>query len=248
MKNIWDKKRYFSILNYITDNERYKALFFVNILICLYAVFGLASGVGNYIDAIYVVFTFPMFQILFLISLFFLTMQVCLVFFDYLDAYQIRLRNKKNCMRELIYLVILSDVIYIIQFLILFLAFLNLTNYGMYKIHQWAEYPVNNLIYVTFYMVRFILFSILCSVIFSLFYNPRHFGKIILFIIVFLSGFILLNGVQYHFILLILPWTSFLNITYPNFTIELVSSLCYLCFLFISAVAIYLYKYRKRGV
>ena len=61
----------FKILDYITSNEKYKAIFFVSMIVVIYGTLVLGIASDNFFDSILIPFQFPIFNIL-IFSLLFL--------------------------------------------------------------------------------------------------------------------------------------------------------------------------------
>ncbi|MBS7020853.1 MAG: hypothetical protein KH135_03150 [Firmicutes bacterium] len=246
MKNKWGRN--LSIIQYVTSNEKFKMIFFASILLCLYGTFGLTLKANNYIDAIYIVFTFPLFNLLLFSLLLFYTFQVCTLFYDEFDAYQIRLKNKKAYLKELLKIVILSNLFYLLVFLLLFFIFLNMTNYGYFRIHDWNQYGINNLIYVLFYMIRYFIYGILFCLMIALLYRPYHQKSVMLSFVLFLSGFLFCSNTKAEVSTMLLPWNYYHMVCYDSFQVELLSSFGYFFLLLFVTWLFYQYRYRKRGM
>ena len=61
----------FKILDYVTSNEKYKAIFFVSMIVVIYGTLVLGIASDNFFDSILIPFQFPIFNIL-IFSLLFL--------------------------------------------------------------------------------------------------------------------------------------------------------------------------------
>lgn len=167
------------ILNYITSTDKFKGLFFLEFIVAFYASLVLSASTNNYIDSILVAFQFNIFNII-LFSLFFLnTLNTCSVFKHDFSFYIIRLKDRKNYIKEVIKNIILVNIFYMLLFLLIYFSSLLIVK-SDFTFYNYATYEINNFIYILYYLFRYFVILLSTSVFVGLIY--LNFETIITFI------------------------------------------------------------------
>lgn len=191
-----------------------------------YGSFILGISTDNFIDASFIAFQFPIFNIIFFSIIFFNTLNTCAVFGKRLIFYVIRLKNKKNFIKEVVKNVVSVNLFYILIFFITFFAFMLLFKGNNFRISNYHNYNVSNLFYLIFYLTRYTLCSILVSIVVSLIY--LNFKTIVAIIVnfIFLVGFMVFTvsavpkeSVDFNI------WKLFTRETFGNISLEITSTL-----------------------
>ena len=227
------------ILDYISSTSRFKIIFMMLIVLSLYGSFVLGVSTSNFIDSILVPFQFPIFNLFMFALLFFNTLNTCTCFNEKFSFYILRLENKSKYIKELFKTTIVLNIFFYLLFLIFYFIVLNISKLGNIDIHYYQYYMVNNLVYVAFYLIRYIVISFLVTIIMAICYI--NFKERITMIVsaIFLVGFMstpLSATVRSSFT--IIPWNYFLNIEYSSFVTELSFSIL---FIFLLEIIIYIF-------
>lgn len=238
------------ILNYILNQERFKGVFWITVLLCFYGAFGIAQGrdVGI-IDGGLVVFTFPVFNLVILAIMLFNTVHVCSILDSYLGIYLMRFQTKKKALTITIFYNVVVNFLYLILVLLLLFSFLLFSKGGFLNLGLYMDYGVHNLVYLFFYLFRYIIILLLISVVNTICY--QKFREKILFInCLFWSGFILIrNSNILASWYTIIPYQYFSITRYSTFITEIASSLFFLLILQLLIFCLFkLYCYVKEEV
>lgn len=157
----------------------------------------------------------------------------------------LRLKNKKNCIIKLI-----KDILYNVT-IILFINFCillilsNLTWSGNLGLHNYQNYNITNIIYLSFYFFRLLILIYLLSIFFS--FINIIFGFMLSFLI---NSFIISLNIIADFYMLKIPifYTYYLgDFSFDSFMDELLYSSIYLCcfyilILLIKKIIVFFYK------
>lgn len=218
------------IINYITQQNFFKGIYFLALLLALYGGAILGAGTQTIIDNLMVTFSFPIFNILVIVLLTLNTYYVYYMFSHEFDFYLIRMRTKKEAYKETVRIVVFSNLFLILLFMILlfiFLIFFKAGNFG--KLEYFVYRNVEDWIYILFYLLRYFLIIIIFSKIDVLLLNRRR-HELSIILTVVLCCLILSNKTDltkiYHFSLA--PWSYFDMRRYTNFFIEVCNSVLYL--------------------
>jgi len=234
--------RYTAFFRYISNTQIFKALYFVALIIAFYGGYALVSNVDNLKGAIFFPFTFNYFNLFFFCLFCILTIYTCSCF-DQFNFYIIRMETKRKYIIELLSIVLFVNLIFLIMFLLLFIAFAILSQ-GITLEAVKYFYGITIGQYAMFYLLRYFAFLFLITAIVALFHVMFK-SKFTIFIVGFiLSGFFIstefmemeIVGFQW------LPWKYFATIHYESFTKEIIFSLVYLINIVI-LTAMVLYSY-----
>ena len=239
------KNRYrneIQILNYVTTTEKYKGIFFASFILSLYGGFVLGGSVDNFFNSILVPFQFSVFNI-FLFSLVLLNnINVCSIFKNDFSFYIIRVKNKKEYIQAIIRMTVLMYFFHIFIMLLSIFACLLLTTFKDLSISFYQNYTINNFIYSCFYLMRYIVFGLLLTIIFSLIYVNTNDKFVLILQSFFLLLFLYFDNFQLEartaFSLSI--WSYFRNVIYESFSLEVLSSIFMMIIL--EVIIMFLYK------
>lgn len=227
------------IIKFITKTRKFKITIFLSVLLSLYGSLVLTASINNYFSAILNTFQFYTFNALFFLVLLINTINVCTTFDQY-EFYIIRLENKKKYLKELIKLVVYSNLIISMVILLSYLTIINILKCGYLYIASYNGY-INNMIYTIFYMIRYIVLALLVSILNVFLYHKVKEEKAIIFDFLFVFAFWLypsgIIGTTHTFQLPI--WSYFENINYGSFMLEVSYSLLYILLLEIFIIFIY---------
>ena len=223
----------FKILDYITSNEKYKAIFFVSMIVVIYGTLVLGIASDNFFDSILIPFQFPIFNILIFSLLFLNNLNLCSILKKDFSFYVIRLKNKKEYFKTLIRI---STINYLFNFIIMLLfmfILLLLTTISNTSIHNYQNYNVSNFVYLLFYMFRYIIYGLLIMLISSLIYVNTNDKITLCFQLLFLSMFLQNNIINIYGKnnITLLIWSYFSGTTFSTFNLEILSSILVLLLL-----------------
>ena len=240
MKNKYHNE--LKILSYIISTEKYKVIFFCSLILALYGSLVLGITADNFLDSILIPLRFPIFNIFMFAIIFVNNINTCTTFQNDFSFYIIRLKSKKEYIRTLIRLTIYMYLFHILVILLFIFIIFLLTTFKNIAIYTYQNYTINNLIYTCFYLIRYIIFGLLLTIISSLIYINTN-EKVILtldfiFLIFFLDmDFFLLQGKENMPLLI---WSYFTYTFYSSFSLELAYSLGMLIIL--ESIIIILYR------
>lgn len=180
------------ILNYITSTDRFKLLFGIGIIIAIYASFVLSASTDNFIDSVFMAFQFNIFNVILFALLFFNTQNTCVVFENQFSFYIVRLKNKKNYIKEVVKNIIICNLFYLFIFFLFYFSFLLLLK-NDFSVHSYMSYNISNLIYLIYYIIYYIILLIGVTILSGFVY--MNFKTTITFCFdgMFLFGFMLGN-------------------------------------------------------
>ena len=243
MKNKLRNK--FKILNYIIESDKYKITFIITLALAIYGSVVLGFGQPNFIDANFVVFMFPIFNIFMFTIIFLNTLSVCGVFNNELPFYVLRLENKKKYLKEYLKNVLVFNFFNFLIFFLLYFMIMILLKYGMFEIHLYEDYSVSNLVYLLFYLGRYLIFSLIISLISSLIFINFKSKVTMLFNSIFMTGFLLGFAGNINKIFYFLPWSYFNYSIYDTFSLEICLSIGF--GLVLEIIVYLLYKYTLKN-
>jgi hypothetical protein len=220
-------------LNYVTSNEKYKAIFFVSLIVVIYGSLALGLPAGNLFDSILVPFQFPIFNILLFSLLFLNNLNLCSIFRKDFNFYIIRLKSKKNYFKTMIEL---SIVNYLFHFLLIFLimaTLILLTTINNISIYDYQNYSISNLVYAIYYMFRYVIYGLVITTIFTLIYIATNDKISIIIEVLFLSMFLKSNMISLYAKdgISLFIWTYFSATTFNTFSLDVLSSIIVLLIL-----------------
>ena len=235
------------ILNYIASTERFKAIFAMTVILSLYGSIVLGVSTDNFIDSIFIPFQFPIFNV-FMFSLLLLnTLNTCSIINKNFSFYILRLQNKKKYCIELLKSVILVNLFLLCLFFLFFFIVLNIFKLGKIQIHNYQNYNVTNLIYVIFYLFRYIFIAIGLTMFSALLFLNFKWKITLVIDGIFLAMFLLIPidmEIKNHFSLSI--WSYFTNTMYSTFLTEISFSLLFLCILEGFVLLLFHFTYRNK--
>lgn len=247
MKNKLHNK--FQIFNYFASSDRYKAVFLLTVILALYGSIALGSGQSNLIDSNFITFMFPIFNIFMFAILFLNTLNICIMFNNSFSFYIIRLENKKKYIKELLKNVLLFNLMHLIIFFLLYFIVLFLLNSPIFTIHNYQNYDISNLLYLVFYLGRYVIISLIICLISTLLYVNFKLKAVFLLDISFITSFLLImTKDQIVSSIFIFPWEYFTNIRFDNFSLEISSSILYILVLEIIMYVLYNFSLKNKNL
>ena len=230
----------FQILNYIVSTNKFRTLFLISLILCIYGTIGLTSLDETYIDTVLTSFQFYIFNLFLFLILFLNTLSTCTIFNKEFSNYIIRLKSKKRYIIEMIKTALLLNIFLFVLIFIIYFIFLNMLKLNNIKIVPFIHYKINNLTYLLFYLFRYFIYSLLIMVITTIIYiNFKE--KITLGISsLFLFGF--LNdkfNAKLVDTLILKPWPYFSTVWYKSFKAEIKLSVIYFLILLIITIILY---------
>lgn len=220
------------ILNYISSTDRFKLIFFMIIFLSLYASVILGVSKNNIIDSIFIPFSFSVFNIFMFSLLFFNTLNTCSCFDKNFNFYIMRLKTKNSYIKELCKMTVILNLFFFLLFFIFYFMVLNVLKLGNLNIHPYLNYSISNLAYAFFYLFRYLLLSVLITILSALCYINFKEKITIIINTIFLMGFMIVsNGENVRSSFSIIPWSYFTGVPFFSFSIELVFSILYLLLL-----------------
>ncbi len=231
MKKLLHKK--FIILNSITKEESFKVVYIFSIILALYGSYVLASGTKTMIESTLVTFTFPIFNLLFFLLVLLNSYNTYKSFSKEFDSYIIRLKTKRDYLKELIYLILFSNILLIIMFLLLFYTFLLFFKGCNIGINISSIYDgIPDIFYMLMYIFRNIIYLLLLVIIIILINYKYNFVTSLLIIICFsLSLFLGISTLEITNSFKITPCHYFQITRYGSFSLEIAYSTFYLLLL-----------------
>lgn len=240
------------ILSYVTSQEKYKAIFFISLILALYGSFVLSLVESNFFSSLLIPFRYYIFNLFTFVTIILNSINVCNILKKDFGFYLIRLKNKKEYIKSLIRINILMYLFHMLILFLLVLAFLLLTGRN-FNIIKYDNYNISNLFYTCFYLFRYLLLGLLISIIMTLLYIYINEKITIVIQTFFLAFFFLYDSVikisttTYQIVSLFI-WSYFTKFDYPSFKIEVISS----CLMTISLLGIisilYFVLSKKKGI
>lgn len=223
MKNKYHNE--LKIINYITTTERYKAIFFVSVVLGLYGGFILGTPADNFIDSLLVPLRFPLFNVFLFAVIFLNNINTCSIFKKNFPDYILRLGSKKEYVKTIVRITTIMFLFHFMIILFFILMSLFLTTLSNFKIETYQFYGISNFTYLLFYYFRYIIYGLLLTIISSLIYINTN-TKITL---LFNGTFLLLmhylgNIVSLRTSFSLSIWSYFTMTAYETFSMEVSSS------------------------
>lgn len=251
MKNKYHNEM--KIISYIMSTDRYKAIFFLSVILALYGGFALGTTMNNFWDSILVPIQFYIFNIILFAFIFLNNINACSIFKNDFSFYIIRLKNKREYIKTLVKI---SVIMYFIQIAIIFLFILMcllLTTFKNTQIYPYetyfGSYGISNLTFCIFYCIRYILFGLLITMVSTFVYlnfTPKItivFEGIFLVLMYYFSAIV---SLRYTFSLLV--WTYYTQTIYDTFSLEVASSVFMLLLLEVIVIVIYKLSLKNRRI
>lgn len=158
---------------YYANSQKFKFKFILMIIISLYCSIALTYIDGsylNYIPAIFSILNNKIF-IIFMLFICLMTTINTYIHFNSSNYYIIRLKSKKEYLRELINNTIFNNLITLIIQLIMILICLNIFCSSGLGISVMANYNILNIIYLLFFIIRTFIILLFVSVINCMLFN-----------------------------------------------------------------------------
>lgn len=168
---------------YYANSQKFKFLFVLMIIISLYCSSALTYVDGsylNYIPAIFSIFNNKVF-IIFMLFICLMTTINTYIHFNSSNYYIIRLKSKKEYLRELINNTIFNNLVTLIIQVIMILIGLNVFCSSNLGISVMENYNILNIIYLLFFLIRSFMILLFVSVINCILFNIIH--KNVIFVI-----------------------------------------------------------------
>ncbi len=235
-----------SILNYISSTDNYKVMFICTIVLSLYGSIGLAVSTRNPLDTVLIPFQFTIFNMFMFAILFLNTLNTCIIFNKEFTFYTLRLKSKRRYINELLTNVFLMHLYHLILFFMLYFIVIFIIRQGTISIHDYQNYSVSNLAYVVFYLLRYVILSLLLNLFTTLMYI--YFKKTTtLFNFIFIACFMLVKtSIEIKNQFNIYVWSYFSNVVYESFSLELSYSAIYIFSLLFILFAFYFYTINSK--
>ena len=239
MKNKLSKTH--NIVNYVMNKEKFKVIYCITICVCIYGAFFVSGGskVGV-VDGMLICFSFCWFNIAIMLLMILNTLNILSIFNNEFDFFIIRLKNKKNVLKQTIKYTFLINAILFVMILLIFLSMLLIAKFGNLYIRN-GKYNILNVLYLVFYLIRFFFILISITIINALLYYKIK-SKIIIFDIIFMSGLFISSlyiSDKKLFLYNIIPYNFFNNSVYKSFSTEFISSNIFMFIIFILILVIY---------
>lgn len=237
----------YNIVNCIMNKEKFKVIYWITICVCIYGAFFVSGGskVGV-VDGMLICFSFCWFNVAIVLLMIFNTLNVLSIFNSEFDFFIIRLKNKKNVLKQTIKYTFLINTILFAMILLILVSMLLIAKFGNIYIRN-GKYSLLNVTYLVFYIIRFFLMIISITIMNALLYNKVK-SKIIIFDIIFISGLFVSSlyvpdkKLSWYNII---PYNFFNNSIYKSFSTELISSII---LIFIISILIFeIYKIIVKG-
>ena len=245
MKNKYHNE--LKILNYITSTDKYKAIFLLTVILCLYGGFALGTSKNNFFDSILVPLQFPIFNVFLFAIIFLNNINTCSIFKNNFPDYVIRLKSKKRYIKTLLRL---STTMFLFHFglILLFLIMpLLLTTFNDLSIHAYQNYEISNLVFLLFYILRYAIYGTLITIISTLiFINTNSKITIVINGLFLLLLFYFGGIIAYQTNVSLSIWSYFTITLYSTFSLEVFSSVCTLLLLEIIIGILYILTIKNR--
>lgn len=235
--------KYKILIETISKTSIFKVTLLFSIIVCFYGV-SLSNYLKDYFTSILVPFSFSYFNMMFFVLLFINTVNSCNIIRKNYN-YIIRLENRNNYIKNIIVVNLIINLIWIIIFTMIFIGMLSLFKLETFNIYNINGYNTNIVIHTIFYTMRYYIFSIIISLIFSCFYTTTNKKSPYIMALIFTIGFLIGNGsfeVVNKFQLL--PWKYYETIKYTSFNLEIIYSILY--FLILQILLFLSYKYASQ--
>ena len=237
--------RKFTVLNGITGEENFKGIYIFAIILALYGAYILSSGTKTMVEATLMSFTFSIFNLLFFLLIMLNSYNTYKTFSKDFDSYIIRLKTKKNYLKEIISLLVSSNILLIVMFFLIFYTFLVFFQAGNIGLDISTVYKgIPDIVYVLFYLFRYVIYMISLSLIIILINYKYNFTSSLFVTICFsISLFLGITSLEVTNSFQLAPWSYFQVTRYGSFSLEITYSILYL--LFFEVLIFYLYNVKK---
>lgn len=236
------------IIDTITRTSKFKILFILSIFLAFFGAYGLGANNKDFFGTILISFSSGYFNLGFLLLLFLNTIHFC-SWFSHYDSYIIRLKDKKDYLKQMIRQGLKLNLIWIFSFFFIYLIILSFTNFGYFQGNKIFSYEISSYIYVIFYLLRYFGFACLLSFFIICFYVFLGERKTMILSFIFFIGYILTLFLDVDFSknnFKILFYSYYMLYDYGSFSLEIFYSVLYLllleCFLYF---LIYMFMKKK---
>lgn len=238
----------YHLFNYIVSSSKFKLIFFLTIVLCIYGTISITSMEDTYIDTALISFKFYIFNLFTFLILFLNTLNTCTIFNKEFSNYIIRLKSRKKYVNEMLKITTLLNIFFFILLFILYFMLLNIFKLNNIHITAFQTYDINNLIYLLFYLFRYVIYGLLIMMVTTLIYINLKEKITLIASSIFLLGFLDVKFSSTVVKSLILkPWSYFSNVIYSSFFSEVKFSLLYFLILLLIMIVFYiLTKKNKR--
>lgn len=226
------------IIDTITRTSKFKILFILSIFLAFFGAYGLGANNKDFFGTILISFSSGYFNLGFLLLLFLNTIHFC-SWFSHYDSYIIRLKDKKDYLKQMIRQGLKLNLIWIFSFFFIYLIILSFTNFGYFQGNKIFSYEISSYIYVIFYLLRYFGFACLLSFFIICFYVFLGERKTMILSFIFFIGYILTLFLDVDFSknnFKILFYSYYMLYDYGSFSLEVFYSVLYLllleCFLY----------------
>ena len=238
--------RRYHIVNYITEQNTFKGIFFLGVLLALYGVV-LTNGIPTIVESFLTTFTFYFFNIALIFLVMLYTYNTYNYFSKKFDFYLIRLKNKHKALKETVYVVVLSNILYFFLLFLIYLCFLIFFKVGNIGLSSSIYNGIADYVYLIFYLIRYFIYVLLFTILNVLIINRwNHIVSIIFLFLFCLSILSFSMNIDMINRFIFNPGAYFSLIKYGSFSLEICYSLLYLIFLEI--LVIFLYHISKKKV
>ena len=146
--------------------ENFKGIYIFAIILALYGAYILSSGTKTMVEATLMSFTFSIFNLLFFLLIMLNSYNTYKTFSKDFGSYIIRLKTKKNYLKEIISLVVSSNILLIVMFFLIFYTFLVFFQAGNIGLNISTIYKgIPDIIYILFYLFRYVTYMVSLSLI-----------------------------------------------------------------------------------
>lgn len=225
---------YNKYIEFYLQQVSFKEIYILSVILSIYG--GLLSRVeADTISGIFNIFRFPTFLLCYYLLMILNVFSLCKFFDNSLSLYTMRKRKKKIILKDKINIVILINIYYSLLLFLLIISFVYLGHTGIFKVYEYENYGINNLLYLLYFFVRAYLLSTLILIINVTLYEKIKINCIFFDFIIFIG--ILLFPIKDNIKLSInafniLKFAKFKTMAYDFFS----SILCIFIFLIIEII------------
>ncbi len=229
----------YNIVNYIMSKEKFKMIYWIAILICIYGAFFISAGYEiGVVDGMLICFSFIWFNIAIIFLLLLNTFNICSVFNEEFYFLSLRLKSKKNVLKQIIIYTFIINMLLFVMILLISFSFMLIAKFGNLGIKS-GKYDILNVIYLIFYLARYTFVIIFLTVLNSLLYYKFN-NKIFIVDFIFCIGlFIFSLSSKESFWYNITPYNFLCNVGYDSFSSELLSTVLFMLFAFVIIYGIF---------
>lgn len=236
---------FYNIVNYIMSKEKFKMIYLIAILICIYGAFFISAGnkIGV-VDGMLICFSFIWFNIAIIFLFLLNTFNICSVFNDEFDFLILRLKSKKNVIKQIIKYTFIINMLLFVMVLVIVFSFMLIAKFGNLGIKN-GKYDILNAVYLLFYLARYIFVIIFLAILNSLLYYKIN-NKIFIVDFIFCIGLFTFSlsakeSCWYN----IAPYNFLCNVSYDSFISELLSTVLFMLFTFAIIYVIFMILTKK---